>query len=151
METPILGDFGAGAVLITYGVVLGKVSPFQMLIACVLEIVFFALNETIAVEMEIADIGGSMVIHMFGAFFGLAMSRMLFNGKAADHSNNNSVYHSDLFAMIGTIFLWMFWPSFNGALAGDRQEITAINTVLSISASNLGYDFVKDYRRTLKL
>jgi len=38
--------------------------------------------------------------------------------------------------MVGTIFLWMFWPSFNGALSGGSfQHRLIINTVLSISAS----------------
>jgi len=49
-----------------------------------------------------------------------------------------SIYHSDMFAMVGTIFLWMFWPSFNGALAGDQyhqQERVVINTVLALTCS----------------
>jgi hypothetical protein len=41
--------------------------------------------------------------------------------------------------MIGSIFLWMFWPSFNGALAeGATQHRTMINTVLAISGSVIG-------------
>jgi len=43
-----------------------------------------------------------MVIHLFGAYFGLAVSRVLH--KASDvrsDSKEGSVYHSDLFAMIG--------------------------------------------------
>lgn len=40
--------------------------------------------------------------------------------------------------MVGTIFLWMFWPSFNGALAeGAQQERVVMNTVIAISASGL--------------
>ena len=39
-------------------------------------------------------------------------------------------------AMIGTIFLWMFWPSFNAALGvGNGQPRAVINTLLSIAAS----------------
>ncbi|XP_054512507.1 ammonium transporter Rh type B isoform X3 [Pan troglodytes] len=51
-----------------------------------------------------------------------------------------SVYHSDLFAMIGTIFLWIFWPSFNAALTalGAGQHRTALNTYYSLAASTLG-------------
>jgi len=43
---------------------------------------------------------------------------------------------SDMFAMIGTIFLWMFWPSFNGALATEQQQVrVVINTVIALTGS----------------
>lgn len=39
-------------------------------------------------------------------------------------------------AMVGTVFLWCYWPSFNCALAqGGQQHRVVLNTVLSISAS----------------
>ena len=38
--------------------------------------------------------------------------------------------------MVGTIFLWVYWPSFNAAMAtGAAQQRAAINTLMSISAS----------------
>ena len=38
--------------------------------------------------------------------------------------------------MIGTVFLWMFWPSFNSAPAGDPgREYAIINTYLALSAA----------------
>jgi ammonium transporter Rh len=53
-----------------------------------------------------------------------------------EEEDEGSTYHSDMFAMVGTIFLWMFWPSFNGALAtGDQQHRVIINTVISLTAS----------------
>merc|ERR1712099_119677 len=46
------------------------------------------------------------------------------------------VYHSDLFAMIGTIFLFVFWPSFVSAPAVERdQECCLIATLLSLVGS----------------
>ena len=42
-----------------------------------------------------------MLIHTFGAYFGLAVSFMLYNKRAEGHASNSSVYHSDLFSMIG--------------------------------------------------
>ena len=38
--------------------------------------------------------------------------------------------------MIGTIFLWMFWPSFNSATAvvGDAQHRAILNTYFSLCA-----------------
>jgi ammonium transporter Rh len=40
--------------------------------------------------------------------------------------------------MIGTIFLWMYWPSFNAVLAyGMAQQRAVVNTLFSITASCL--------------
>lgn len=40
---------------------------------------------------------------------------------------------------LGTLFLWMFWPSFNSAISdhGDGQHRAAINTYLSLAATVL--------------
>jgi hypothetical protein len=40
---------------------------------------------------------------------------------------------------LGTIFLWIFWPSFNSAPTslGDVQHRTALNTYYSLTASTL--------------
>lgn len=128
-----------------------------------------------------------MVIHTFGAYYGLAISWVLYRPNLKDSSQlNGSVYHSDLFAMIGklslwlliiavkywsellyflfpcfwidwyttvyrhlsfllyafplgTLFLWLFWPSFNSAISdhGDGQHRAAINTYLSLAATVL--------------
>jgi ammonium transporter Rh len=132
----ITSDFCAGSILITFGVVLGKVSPPQMLMIAIFETIFYTLNERLTYYLGVADIGGSMVIHMFGAYFGIALSICLGKKGSTGHPNNSAVYHSDMLAMIGTIFLWMYWPSFNGALGtGSTQMRAAINTTLSISAS----------------
>lgn len=69
----IVGDFGAGAVLITFGAILGKCSLAQLWILATLEIVFYGLNEAIcAGKLGAVDMGGSMYVHTFGAYFGLA-------------------------------------------------------------------------------
>lgn len=136
LDSLIAGDFGAGAVLITFGVLLGKVSSSQLLVISILEIVFYAINEGMSYRLGVADPGGSMIIHMFGAFFGLACSYAFTPRNHLDNPMNTSVYHSDMFAMIGTLFLWMFWPSFNGILtAGALFHRIVINTVLSLVGS----------------
>jgi ammonium transporter Rh len=55
-----------------------------------------------------------MTIHTFGAYFGLAVSWMLGNkNPVLKDKSPTSNYKSNIFAMIGTMFLWLFWPSFN--------------------------------------
>ncbi len=76
-----------------------------------------------------------MYVHVFGAYFGITVARVLHNEEVESHKEA-AVYHSDLFAMIGTLFLWLFWPSFNSAVAVDEGQTRAIvNTLLSISSS----------------
>ena len=165
IATLITADFAAAAVLITFGAVLGKVTPAQLLVIALVEIVFYSLNERIgAGELGAVDMGGSVFVHTFGAYFGLACSMGLgfaftrgddavgavskhcicmkkeireATAVASDEAEelNESTKTSDLFSMVGTLFLWMFWPSFNGALAtGDQQHRVVINTLLSLCA-----------------
>jgi len=57
------------------------------------------------------------------------------------HPHNITTYNSDTFSMIGTLFLWLFWPSFNGATApGSGQQRAVINTTISI-VSSVGITF----------
>ncbi|XP_041105755.1 ammonium transporter Rh type A-like [Polyodon spathula] len=134
----INADFSTATVLISFGAVLGKTSPIQLLIMTILEITVFAMNEhLVATVLKANDVGASMIIHAFGAYFGLAVARILYRPDLKNRQNNEgSVYHSDLFAMIGTIFLWMFWPSFNSAIAneGEAQYRAVVNTYFSLAA-----------------
>ncbi|XP_007934350.1 ammonium transporter Rh type A [Orycteropus afer afer] len=134
----IKADFSTATVLISFGAVLGKTSPIQMLIMTIIEITVFAGNEYLVDEIfKASDIGASMTIHAFGAYFGLAVAGVLYrSGLRRGHDSEESVYHSDLFAMIGTLFLWMFWPSFNSAIAdpGDKQYRAMVNTYFSLAA-----------------
>lgn len=96
------------------------------------------------------DVGGSMYIHVFGAYFGLTVAWFFSSSAAFNKKNNHSLYNSNLFSIlgsyllfkylntdsVGTIFLWMFWPSFNCALATSGQaHRTVINTLLSLCCS----------------
>ena len=94
-------DFTAAAVLITFGAVLGKASRLQLFVIAVLEVCFFAVNETIIVEfLHISDVGGSIVVHLFGAYFGLAIAVVLQN-SGNEHPKESSTKTSDLFSMAG--------------------------------------------------
>ena len=95
-------DICAAAILISFGAVLGKTSPLQLFIMAFFEVIFYAINETLCFKyLQISDMGGSIVIHTFGAYFGLAVAFALYREEAVENSNEGSTYQSDLSAMIG--------------------------------------------------
>ncbi|KAL2306971.1 hypothetical protein Nmel_004920 [Mimus melanotis] len=171
IESMINADFSTATALISFGALLGKTSPIQMLILTLLEITIFACNEHLVTKvlqvqlfsircflfitnaftlslslccinylgslLQATDVGASMTIHAFGAYFGLAAAFVLYRpGLTKKHENDESTYHSDMFAMIGTLFLWLFWPSFNSAIANgpSAQGTAIINTYYSLAA-----------------
>uniref|UniRef100_A0AAX7UAV6 Ammonium transporter AmtB-like domain-containing protein n=2 Tax=Astatotilapia calliptera TaxID=8154 RepID=A0AAX7UAV6_ASTCA len=138
IESLINADFCCAGSLIAYGALLGKVSPVQLMIVTLFGVTLFAVEEYIILDLlHCRDAGGSMVIHTFGGYYGLAISWVLYRPNLnLSKRLNGSVYHSDLFAMIGALFLWMFWPSFNSAITnhGAGQHRTVINTYLSLAA-----------------
>ncbi len=140
IKSLITGDFAAGAVLIAFGAVLGKLAIGELILMSQLLLVAYAVNESIGViKYGAVDMGGSMYVHTFGAFFGVAVSYITTNKQTLKSSHFRSTKNNDLFAMIGTLFLWIYWPSFNGALAtGNAQHRVVINTVLALTNSCVG-------------
>ncbi|PNF40087.1 Ammonium transporter Rh type B, partial [Cryptotermes secundus] len=133
-------DLATAALLISFGAVLGKTTPLQLVIMGLIETAIFSGNEHLGLNVfKAKDSGGSIFVHVFGAYFGLAVSFALGHGKIISQGpglqKEGSSYNSDIFAMIGTVFLWLFWPSFNSALVdGDDQHRAVINTYLSLTA-----------------
>jgi len=71
----IWGLFAAATAMITYGALLGKCSLQQMLFLTFWEMVFWGLNVAVCTQtLQGVDMGGSVIIHAFGCFFGLAAS-----------------------------------------------------------------------------
>ncbi|XP_039994101.1 ammonium transporter Rh type C 2 [Xiphias gladius] len=138
VESLINADFCCAGSLIAYGALLGKVSPVQLMVVTLFGVTLFAVEEYIILSLlHCRDAGGSMVIHAFGGYYGLAISWVLYRPNLnLSKRLNGSVYHSDVFAMIGTLFLWMFWPSFNSAITdhGDGQHRAAINTYIALAS-----------------
>lgn len=134
--------FCAGAVMISFGAVIGKVTPFQLIIMTIVEVFGFWANIRLCVtENGAHDVGGGMVIHTFGAYFGLAATWWVTTPSTKDNADEKSIYSSDIFSLAGTIILWVLWPSFQSAVAGSEQrQILAItNTFLSLCSSTLAF------------
>jgi len=133
------GNFAAATILISYGCMIGKASPAQLVVMTVIESIVFQINKNyICVkEFKVEDAGGTILIHLFGAYYGLAATRMLGPPKDPTGSEASSVT-SDVLSLIGTVFLWLYWPSFNGGgYTGspvDAGRATA-NTIIALIAS----------------
>ncbi|CEM37185.1 unnamed protein product [Vitrella brassicaformis CCMP3155] len=135
----VQGDFAAAAVLISFGALLGKTGPLQLMFLTLFECVAYAVNLRLLDLLGVSDVGGSLGIHAFGCYFGLAASAILSPREVlAEQPDNASSYFSDLFAMIGSVFLWIFWPSFVAIpVHGAAREMCILHTVLAIASSCL--------------
>ena len=70
-------SFCTDSTLIAFGAIIGKVSPFSLLLLTLIQTIGFSLNEQIGLVLGITDIGGSMYIHLFGACCGLITSKII--------------------------------------------------------------------------
>jgi hypothetical protein len=60
-------EYIAATVLVTFGVLAGRVSALQGVAIVFWEVIFATANHRISLETQINDAGGSMYIHVFGA------------------------------------------------------------------------------------
>jgi ammonium transporter Rh len=129
--------YAISAVLITFGAVIGKVTPLQLLIITIIEIFLHGVNyKCILGKIGVFDLGGTYIDHMFGAYFGLGVAYMLGAPKATPQMGHTP----DVFSLIGTVFLWIYWPSFVAGAAtpnSDQQQIAIVNTILALASSTV--------------
>jgi ammonium transporter Rh len=143
VDLPAVVDslFLVAAILISYGGIIGKVSPLQLVFMAVVETIFYSINKQCLLlgVVDFVDAGGTINIHMFGAYFGLAVAWII--GKPGASAESEGGHVADLFSLIGTIFLWIYWPSFNGGFLepdSPQQQRAIINTILGLCAATIG-------------
>ncbi|XP_044152551.1 ammonium transporter Rh type A-like [Bufo gargarizans] len=134
-------EFAAVTALISAGAVLGRTSPVQLILLSALEIPLFVINDWLVNKyFHILDIGGTVAIHIFSCYFGLGISQILYQPSLQrGHKKETTTSNSDLLSLLGTIFLWIFWPSFNSVLAKTReaQHRAIVNTFLALSSGTM--------------
>ncbi|XP_074931190.1 ammonium transporter Rh type B isoform X3 [Phalacrocorax aristotelis] len=113
-QSMVSADFCTAAVLVSSGALLGRVNPIQMLLLTLLGVTLFALNEYILLSL--------MGPH-----------------RDKRKEQQDAGHQPDVFAVVGTIYLWIFWPSFTSATtARDNTEPWALlNAYFSLAASTL--------------
>jgi ammonium transporter Rh len=145
----VLGEFAAASLLICAGACLGRLKMYQYLILALLFIPVYMLNEWIVMENGFGligkgvfvDTGGSIIIHTFGALFGLGIV-MAITPHREPAAPIESDFTSDRFSLLGSMVLWVFWPGFCAALvAPEKVPATAVNVVVALCGSTLATYF----------
>ena len=144
----ILAEFAAASLLICAGAVLGRLKMFQYIVLGIIFTLMYMLNEWIVlggglglIKSGFADTGGSIVIHAFGALFGLGVIKtMTTSSEFAKPIESNA--SSDRFSMLGSMVLWIFWPSFCAAMvAPELIPHTIVNVVLALCGATVATYF----------
>lgn len=141
----ILAEFAAASLLIAAGAVLGRLKMPQYILLALLFVPFYMLNEWIVLcdgfglisKGAVVDTGGSIVIHAFGAIFGLGVAITMTTKQEFEKTIETDAT-SDRYSMLGSMMLWIFWPSFCAALVTPAEvPHTVVNVILALCGSTL--------------
>ncbi|XP_045875016.1 RH-like protein IC isoform X2 [Meles meles] len=145
-----LATMSAMSVLISVGAVLGKTNLLQLTLMALVEVTVFVTVMMIGRHYLTVEAHVSMMhIHVFATYFGLMVAWFLSRclNERVVQEKTQTEKRSSLFTMLGSLFLWIFWPSFNSALLDSPTErrnavfstyyALAASTVTAISVSVL--------------
>jgi ammonium transporter Rh len=143
IQVLLLAEFACASALIAMGAVLGRLRLFQYAILAALLVPAYMLNEWLVLDGGLGftkgfvDAAGSIVIHAFGAYFGLGLAFALTHTKHMQQAIESDET-SDRFSMLGSMVLWIFWPSFCSAVVPAEQlPRTVIATILALCGATL--------------
>jgi ammonium transporter Rh len=143
VKSLLFAEFAAAAALIAMGAVLGRLKVYQYGLISLLIVPAYMLNEKwvldggLGITRGFTDAAGSISIHAFGAYFGLGLAGAL---TKKEHLSKAPALDSvsDKFSMLGSMVLWLFWPSFCSAVVPAAQfQLTAVNTVLALCGATV--------------
>ncbi|MGE5628373.1 MAG: ammonium transporter [Solirubrobacterales bacterium] len=156
IDTLLFAEFAAASLLIAIGAPLGRLKMDQYVLMGLLFVPAYIFNEWFVLESGFfkgfLDTGGSIVIHAFGAYFGLGVvANTLSKFKNDPTCENNPM--SNQFCLLGSMILWLFWPSFTSAIvAPERVVLTAINTIFALCGATFAtYVFTKIIRGKIQI
>ncbi len=149
IEILILAEFAAASLLICAGAVLGRLKMNQYLLLGLLFVPCYAFNEWLLLsgglhlipQGSFLDTGGSIVIHAFGALFGIGVAFSMTSKKEYETPIESDTT-SDRFSLLGSMVLWVFWPSFCAALVTPKEvPMTIVNVIIALCGSTLATYF----------
>jgi len=156
----ILAEFGAASLLIAAGAVLGRLKLPQYILLALLFVPFYMFNEWVVLggglglipADSVIDTGGSIVIHAFGAIFGLGAALTMTTKQEFEKTIETDAT-SDRYSMLGSMMLWIFWPSFCAALVTPEQmPHTVVNVIIALCGSTLAtYLFSVSLRKKVSI
>uniref|UniRef100_A0AAQ4PXT8 Rh blood group, D antigen n=1 Tax=Gasterosteus aculeatus aculeatus TaxID=481459 RepID=A0AAQ4PXT8_GASAC len=141
LRSLVVAEMCTASALISIGAVLGKTNPVHLVLIGLLEVSGFVLNEwLLQVLLKVPTENSIMLLHVFGAFFGLTLTWILFReGSLQPFEKEKFDRQTGLFSMLGSLFLWMFWPSFNSVLVDNdfpwRKLGAVCSTYLALAVS----------------
>ncbi|XP_038585870.1 rh blood group, D antigen [Micropterus salmoides] len=133
LRSLVVAEMCTASALISIGAVMGKTNPVHLILIALLEVSGFVLNEwLLRTLLNVQPLNGIMLLHIFGAFFGLMLTWVL-HRKGSEQRFEKEKFDSKtgLFSTLGTVFLWMFWPSFNSVLVDNRTPGTKLAAICS--------------------
>ncbi len=139
----LFAEFAVATALIAMGAVLGRLRVFQYALLALLLVPAYLMNEWLVLDNGMGltegyqDTAGSVIIHAFGAYFGLGLSLALTTARQRTQPIESDAT-SDRFAMLGSMVLWLFWPSFATAIVPfEEMPQTVVNTVLALCGATI--------------
>jgi ammonium transporter Rh len=139
----LLAEFACASALIAMGAVLGRLRLHQYLLLAIIVVPAYMFNEWMVLDGGLritkgfVDSAGSVIIHAFGAYCGLGLALALTSASQFKQQVTSDTV-SDRFSMLGSMVLWIFWPSFCSAVVPyEQMPQTAINTIMALCGATL--------------